>query len=107
MFYNNLNKLLKKHAPFKPISKRKEKEFLKPWVAKEIRKSFKIKNDLYCSGDTAAHKLYRNKVLTLTRISKKIYFHKYFEENVTNTKKMWEGINSLLGRKNKSMAAKI
>ena len=101
MFYNKLNKLLNKHAPFKPISKRKKKRLLKPWVTKGIRKSIKIKNDLYCSGDTAAYKLYRNKVLMLTRISKKMYFHKYSEENFTNTKKMWEGINSLLGRKNK------
>ena len=87
VFYNKLNKLLNKHAPFKPISKRKKKRLLKPWVTKGIRKSIKIKNDLYCSGDTASYKLYRNKVLMLTRISKKMYFHKYFEENFTNTKK--------------------
>ena len=88
--YNELNKLLNKHAPFKSISKRKKKQLLKPWVTKGIRKSIKIKkNYLYCSGDIAAYKLYRNKALTLTRISKKIYFHKYFEENFTNTKKMW------------------
>ena len=62
----------------------------------------KINNDLYCSGDNATYKLYWNKVLTLTRIRKKMYFHKYFEENFTNTKKIWEGINSLLGRKNKA-----
>ena len=79
VFYNKLNKLLNKHAPFKPISKRKKKRLLKPWVTKGIRKSIIIKNDLYCSGDTAAYKLYRNKVLMLTRISKKMYFHKYFE----------------------------
>ena len=87
VFYNKLNKLLNKHAPFKPISKRKKKRLLKPWVTKGIRKSIKIKNDLYCSRDTAVYKLYRNKVLMLTRISKKMYFHKYFEENFTNTKK--------------------
>ena len=58
VFYNKLNKLLNKHAPFKPISKRKKKRLLKPWVTKGIRKSIKIKNDLYCSGDTAAYKLY-------------------------------------------------
>ena len=99
VFYN---KLLSKHAPFKPISKRKKKSFFKPWVTKGIRKSIKIKNNLYCSGDTTTYKLYLNKVLTLTRISKKMYFRKYFEENFTNTQKIWEGINSLLGRKNKA-----
>ena len=66
-----------------------------------IRKSIKIKNDLYCSGDYTTYKLYPNKVLTLTRISKKMYFRKYFEEHFTNTQRIWEGINSLLGRKTK------
>ena len=37
----------------------------------------------------------------LTRISKKRYFHKYFQANFSNIKKIWEGINSLLGRVNK------
>ena len=74
VFYNKLNKLLNKHAPFKPISKRKKKRLLKPWVTKGIRKSIKIKNDLYCSGDTTAYKLYRNKVLMLTRITKRCIF---------------------------------
>jgi len=35
------------------------------------------------------------------QISKKMYFHKYFEKNLTNTEKAWEGINNLLGQKNK------
>ena len=43
VFYYKLNKLLNKHAPFKPISKRKKKRLLKPWVTKGIRKSIKIK----------------------------------------------------------------
>ena len=43
VFYNKLNKPLNKHAPFKPISKRKKKRLLKPWVTKGIRKSIKMK----------------------------------------------------------------
>lgn len=33
-------------------------------------------------------KLYRNEILTLTRarVSKKLYFHNYFQENVNNIK---------------------
>ena len=41
--------------------------------------------------------------LTLTRISKKVYFHKYFEDNFANTKKTWEGINNLIMQKRKSI----
>ena len=44
VFYNKLNKLLNKHAPFKPISKRKKKRLLKPWVTKGIRKSINIRD---------------------------------------------------------------
>ena len=42
VFYDKLNKLLNRHAPFKPISKPKKKKFLKQWVTKGIRKSIKI-----------------------------------------------------------------
>ena len=80
-FYNKINNLLNKHAPLKPISKCKIKRLSKPWITKGIRKSIKIKNSPYCSGDTDAYKIYCNKVLKLTRISK------YFEENLTNIKK--------------------
>ena len=90
-------KLLNKHAPLKPLSKRNLKQLRKPWIIKGIRRSIKIKNSLYSSGDLLHYKLYRNKISTFTRLSKKTFFHKYFEENFTNIKKTWEGINDLLG----------
>ena len=37
-------------------------------------------------GDHNLYKLYRNKNLTLTRVSKKLYFQNYFEENLNNIK---------------------
>ena len=98
-FHNKINKLLNKHAPLKPVSKCSLKRVQKPWITRGIRRSIRIKNALFCSGDTTAYKVYRNKILTLTRISKKTYYHKYFEENISNIKKTWDGINSLLGRK--------
>ena len=39
----------------------------------------------------------------LTRISKRNFFHNYFEDNLSNIKKTWEGINNLLGRKRKAI----
>ena len=102
-FHNKLNKLLNKHAPLKPISKRSLKKQRKPWITKGIRRSIKIKNSLYYSGDIKTYKVYRNKILMLTRISKRNFFHNYFEDNLTNIKKTWEGINNLLGRKRKDI----
>ena len=84
--YNKLNKLINKHVPLKPLSKRKFKQFSKPWISKGLIKSIKIKNALFASGDTDKYKFYRNKITSITRHSKKLYYHKYFtqryEENM-------------------------
>ena len=39
----------------------------------------------------------------LTQISKWNFFHNYFEDNLSNIKKTWEGINNLLGSKRKAI----
>ena len=98
-FYNKFNKLINKHAPMKTISNRKAKKLSKPWITKGIRISIKVKNKLYVSGDTANYKIYRNKICTLTRLSKQQYYFNFFNDNLTNMKKTWEGINNLLARK--------
>ena len=74
-FYNKLNKIVNKHAPFKTMSKRRKKKLSKPWITKGIRTSIKIKN---MSGDHAQYKHYRNTISKLTRISKKQYYSQFF-----------------------------
>ena len=101
-FYNKINKVTNKHAPFKAVSKRKEKMMEKPWITKGIRASIKIKNELLTKGNRDLYKFYRNKVLNLTRLSKKLYFHNYFQLHINNAKKTWEGINSLINNKKKT-----
>ena len=100
-FYNKYNKIFNKHAPFKTLSNRRKKQLSKPWITKGIRTSIKMKNKLYMSGDDAKYKDYRNKISLLTRLSKKQYFSKFLNGNLTNTKRTWEGINDLLNRKKK------
>ena len=95
-FFNTLNKLVNKHAPLKPVSKRQAHRFMKPWITKGLRKSIKIKNALFYSGDIEKYKYYRNKLLTLSRLSKKLYYSAYFSDNITNMQKTWAGINSLI-----------
>ena len=53
-------------------------------------------------GDTANYKTYRNKISTLTRLSKQQYYSQFFNDNLTNMKKTWEGINNVLARKLKN-----
>ena len=101
-FYTKFNKIVNKHAPIKTISNRKAKQLSKPWITRGIRKSIQIKNKLYTTGDAINHKLYRNKICTLTRLSKQQYYSKFFHDNLRNAKKTWEGINSILARGTKS-----
>ena len=75
----------------------------KPWITSGIRKSIKVKNQLFHSGYTNKYKLYRNKILTLTRVSKKLYYHTYFEQNANNLKNTWKGINILINRNKKNI----
>ncbi len=81
------------------ISKRKTKQSAKPWITKGIKKSIKIKNKLFCSGNKEKYRLYRNKITNLTRMSKRLYFEEYFKNNLKNMKKTCEGINNLINRK--------
>ena len=94
----SLTKIVNKHAPLQPLTKCKAKQFSKPWITREIRKSIKVKNALFASGNYEKYKHYRNKLLTLVRCSKKSYYHSYFNDHMTNVRKTWIGINHLIGR---------
>ena len=104
-FYNKLNRIVNKHAPIKTISKRKAKQLNKPWITKGLRVSIKKKNELFFSGDKSKYKIYRNKILTLSRLSKKLYYHDYFMTNSNDIKRTWEGINMLINRKRKNVSS--
>ena len=43
-------------------------------------------------------KHYRNKIRTLVRCSKKLYYHSYFNDHMKNVRKTWIEINHLIGR---------
>ena len=86
-FNKKLNKIVNKHAPLKKCSNRTKKRLLKLWITKGIRQSIKIKNKLFVSGDRDRYKLYRNRILNITRLSNKLYFHSFFNDNIKNIKK--------------------
>ena len=99
VFYNKLDRVVNKYAPLKIVSKRKAKQLSKPWITRGIRISIRKKHERYYSGDMFKYKLYRNKILTLSRPSKKLYYHNYFETNISNSKNTWKGINLLTNGK--------
>ena len=101
-FYNKYNKIVNKHAPFKRISNRKAKQLSKPGITTGIKASIAVKSKLYASGDDSRYKYYRNKICSLIRLSKKKYYFEYFDHNVANMKKTWEGINELRYRRKRN-----
>ena len=48
-------------------------------------------------------KVYRNHVVTLSRIQKGNYYKKYFQDNRKNARKLWSGIRSIINVKNKQI----
>ena len=91
-FFNKVNKIVDKHAPLKTLSRRRAKKLSKPWITRGIRKSIRVKNSLYLSVNKELYRIYRNKIINISRQSKRIYFHKFFSDNLHNMKQTWAGI---------------
>ena len=100
-FYDSLNVLVNKHGPLRPVLNRMRKKFSRPWITSDLKKAIKVKNLFLQSGNLVKYKLYRNRICTLTRLSKKNYFHAFFSDNLNNMKNTWNGINSLINNKRK------
>ena len=48
------------------------------------------------------YKVYRNKLCSLIRLSKKKYYTKFFNDSLNSVKKTWQGINDILFRNSKN-----
>ena len=95
--------MINKHAPLKRLSKRKSKQFKKPWITKGIKIAIRKKNEHFIANkhDKYIYILYRNSIRSLTRASKKLFYQSFFNQNLSNMKKTWEGIRELIGRQKK------
>ena len=56
---------------------------------------------LYTSDWDKIYKFYRNKVISLKRLSKANYYQSFFDLNVRNVRQTWKGINESCKKKNK------
>ena len=103
-FYKFINKTINEHAPLRCISNRKQKLLAKPWLTVGLRKLIRIKNALFLTSHWDKYKFYRNKIISLTRLSKANYYQSFFYLNIRNVRQTWKGINELIGsckKKNK------
>ena len=114
-FYENVNNIIDMHLPLKKVSKKELKQQFKPWITAGIRKSIKIRDQLFKKFITSKnhnkeiiqneYKRYRNLIVKLTRISQKNHYQLYFNNNLKNIRKTWDGIKSLINISNmKSMS---
>ena len=117
LFLKTLNEVLDLMAPIKLLSKKEANLKSKPWITKGILKSIKVRDKLYkryLSGNSKdiylqKYKQYRNLIVTLLRVSKRNYYHTFFETNKTNIKNTWNGIRELisLNKKQKTTVSKL
>ena len=109
-FYNKVNNLVNKHASLhlKLFPVGEQNCWGNHGLQKgSLRKSIRIKNRLMLSGNEYKYKYYSNEILNLTRISKQLYYQKFFENNLRNIRKTWEGINNLIYRKSRPKQKRI
>ena len=111
IFLQTIEKLHDKICPVTAISKRKQNLKLKPWITSALTTSMKIRDNIYKTFCKAKepnlkkqlhekYKIYRNQIVTLTRVCKENYYQSFFENNKTNSKKIWSAIRSILNMKN-------
>ena len=107
---SKVNNIIEKYIPLKKLSKREIKRKQKPWISNEIKNEMRKRNKIYKKFLKEVnkerkdvfynrYKVIRNKIVALTRSSKKAYYQKYFSENSSNLKKTWQGINSIVNVK--------
>ena len=109
-FFTQFSNLLNNHAPIIKLSKRQLKLKSKPWITKDLLTSMKIQDNYFsdfkeCSSPGLKHylhskyKAYRNRIVSLLRISKKLYYRDFFFSNSRNLKKTWEGVFEIISAK--------
>ena len=96
-FLHIFNTISNKHAPIKSIKIKGKSN--KPWITKGLKKSIKVRNQLYKNWLTTRnsyyynrYKMYRNKIVTINKLYHTIYYDSVLKDS-TNSKKMWDNIN--------------
>ena len=105
-FHAAVQESMNKVAPIKKVKISGKRRFCEPWLTKGIEKSSHKKNKLYketlkreASATTIEiYKNYRNAYNKLKRQAKIQYYRTRAEEYKSNTKKLWQLINSTISK---------
>ena len=110
MFLKKYCEVLDQHAPLKKLSKKERKREQKPWITLGLTKSISKKRSLFKQlkklklknkNTDEVHKKYKYYNDTINKLKikcKRDYYQNYFNNNASNSKKIWNGINRLLNR---------
>ena len=98
-----------RHAPIKKVTRKEMKKMSKPWINNYILKMIshrdklfhQKKNDPMNNRIRCAYNLFRNRVTREIKKAKTAYYKKYFETNLSNMKKTWQGIKEIINLNNK------
>ena len=103
-FLEHVQTLYDKNFPVQEIKCRYDK-YKSPWLSDGIYNSIRRKNYLYKKflknptlQNKSCYTVYKNKLYSLIRISKKNYLSKKFNQEKGNVKGTWKLINSLLNK---------
>ena len=107
-FYARLIGCVDRHAPIKKCNPKEIKMSQKPWITIEIKKLITKKNKLFKKKKKhpnnefvkSAYNEARNEANRKLKKAKKEYYANYFQNNTKNSKKIWEGIKSIINTKN-------
>ncbi len=101
-FLSILIEKYEKHCLFKKTVKKQKNED-KPWITKGIEKACKKKNALYrkCIATRTIqaenkYKIYKNKLISIIRFSKKDYYNKLLDKHKNNIQTTWKVLNSII-----------
>ena len=82
-----------------PIKEKRIKNKSKPeWINDEILYAMK-QRDYFRTNDNTKYKLWRNKVVSLTKSAKSSFYQKAINENKKNPKELWKMIKSVTSKK--------
>ena len=104
-FKNKLSRYYNKNIPLIRNKNHKNK-INNPWITRGIFCSIHTRNNLYklslrepSNININKYKQYRNKLTTIIRLSRKLYYSHKLENSKNNTNSLWKIINDLIGNK--------
>ena len=117
-FFDAIEKLLDEMAPVRRLSKKEINLLTRPWITSGILKSIKDRDYTHRSflkekDEEKREEIYqtyktkRNLIKILIRQSKRDYYVQFFEENRSDTKKIWEGIRNIVNISKKNRVIPI